>query len=524
MPSLEKYQVTVKPFKGAARAKLGEKIIAESEGCMVLYETGCPPCLYFPRTSILDGDLKESAKVSFCPFKGNANHFHLEVDKQSHEDLIWSYETALNESREISGYISFYPDRVNVETEVDLNAQLPVSGAFIPDSLINWAVLKAPSFSSLDELVSSYVDEIRAFHGDLCHIRVLVQTLHPQLLGLGFKWTDDGHGLEYFDVDDHILNNPVFTNSPLKEVVFKKGGVRVQLEKNPNLDAYPILKDFSEMGVTDYCALPLIFSSGHHNVLSIATRSPGGYTTADLGSIYQSLGLFGAILEKHIANRNMDTFLQTYLGSLSSQKLLAGKTKRGDGDEIRAVIVYSDLRNSTQLINELNHLDFLEVLNEYFDAIADAIISEDGEILQYIGDAVLGFFPITDPNDLDKVCLAAERAVEKAFTSLEEVNDRFANKEGYPIACGVALHLGKCVYGNIGTKDRLAFTSIGPCVNKTVRLESLCKSEGGPFLVSKEFAEASQNEYSLIGMRAIKGFKDEVEVYGKSLDSLKLVG
>ena len=88
--------------------------------------------------------------------------------------------------------------------------------------------------------------------------------------------------------------------------------------------------------------------------------------------------------------------LETYLGRSTGKRVLEGQIKHGDGQLIHAVIWFCDLRNSTNLADSMDTATYLAHLNRFFAAMAGAIIDHGGEILAYIGDAVLAIFPIAD--------------------------------------------------------------------------------------------------------------------------------
>ena len=63
------------------------------------------------------------------------------------------------------------------------------------------------------------------------------------------------------------------------------------------------------------------------------------------------------------------------------------------------MIWFSDLRQSTTMADRMSREDYLTVLNQYFDCVAGAVIEHNGEVLKFIGDAVLAIFPIENPSD-----------------------------------------------------------------------------------------------------------------------------
>ena len=112
---------------------------------------------------------------------------------------------------------------------------------------------------------------------------------------------------------------------------------------------------------------------------------------------------------------------------------------------------------------------FLELLNLFFDSVAGAILEYDGEVLRFIGDAVLAIFPFDDAaprsaaaaGEATRVCFKAIEAVREAERRVGEVN-RARRDAGAPeIRYGIGLHVGDVTYGNIGTPERLEFTVIG---------------------------------------------------------------
>ena len=158
---------------------------------------------------------------------------------------------------------------------------------------------------------------------------------------------------------------------------------------------YPILHDLRAQGCTDYVAMPFVFSSGQINVLSLATQHPGGFSTENLGQIHEVLPVLTRIFEVHAMRSTAVQLLDVYLGKQSGAKVLDGRVKRGDGEEVHAVIWFSDLRGSTGLADAMPRREFLSLLDDFFDCTAGAVLQHGGEVLRFIGDASLAIFPIS---------------------------------------------------------------------------------------------------------------------------------
>jgi hypothetical protein len=113
-----------------------------------------------------------------------------------------------------------------------------------------------------------------------------------------------------------------------------------------------------------------------------------------------------------------EDLLTTYLGQRSGERVLAGRTRRGDGEKIHAVIWLCDLRDSTRLSESIPLEDFFRSLNEFFDCTAGAVLEHGGEVLSYIGDAVLAIFTIAGTDrPLAEACFREEGACAAALAA-----------------------------------------------------------------------------------------------------------
>jgi adenylate cyclase len=205
--------------------------------------------------------------------------------------------------------------------------------------------------------------------------------------------------------------------------------------------------------------------------------------------------------------------LNAFIGPRISERILAGQVKRGDGDRIHAAFWYSDLRRFTDLSETLPAQDLLDLLNTYFEHCAAAAASRGGEILQFIGDAILIVFEIRRPEDEAMVCEAALDAAVDAFDAIAVANHR-RRRAGQPeIEFGLGLHVGTVTHANVGAPDRLAFNVVGPAVNKTARIQSLAKSTGTPLLLSEEFAAHVRRPLREVGEFDLRGLAGRQRIY-----------
>lgn len=147
----------------------------------------------------------------------------------------------------------------------------------------------------------------------------------------------------------------------------------------------------------------------------------------------------------------------------------------------------------------------LALLNAYFDKVIPAITREGGEVLKFMGDAVLAFFPGYDAGRSSASALIAARDI------LREI-DRSQFGE-IAVNVGIALHHGEVSYGNIGSGRRLDFTLIGPDVNLVSRIQTACGDLRVALLMSDAFRKEAQAEAVSAGWHTLKGFSQKVELF-----------
>ncbi len=168
--------------------------------------------------------------------------------------------------------------------------------------------------------------------------------------------------------------------------------------------------------------------------------------------------------------------------------------------------------HSTPLSRALGERRFLDLLNDYFEATAGAVLAHGGEVLRFIGDASLAVFPTRD-GDVREACERAVRAARAARERVLAANTQRRNTGQAPFASGIGLHLGRVLYGNIGTAARLEFSVIGAAANEAARIEGLCKDTGQDVVLSQTVREALGQALPSLGRHELRGVPQPVEVY-----------
>jgi uncharacterized protein (DUF427 family) len=97
------------------RVSLYGQPVAESRRSVILRETGYPDVHYLPRGDVDMGRLAASDHTTYCPFKGQASYWNIQVSDGEAEEAAWSYEAPFDEMASLKGHIAFYADRADVE-------------------------------------------------------------------------------------------------------------------------------------------------------------------------------------------------------------------------------------------------------------------------------------------------------------------------------------------------------------------------------------------------------------------------
>ncbi len=386
----------------------------------------------------------------------------------------------------------------------------PVSGSSEESPVLRWLMTDGRRITDPKSFLENFAMCLTEAGVDVSRITTGVPVLHPQLYSYSGLW-DRGKGVTERLYRADASQGAILTNSPIKSA-YEGSPCRSRLTAPAAEREFPILTELRRTGMTDYVVLPVPFSDGTNKALSLATTRDGGFSDGELTLFTAMTPAVASILEIQALRRMARTLLDTYVGRQSGGRVLAGQIRRGMGETIRAVIWLSDLRGFTSLSESLPRDDLIELLNQYFGPMCDAVEANGGEVLIFIGDAMLAIFPVED--DVIAAGRHALGAVRVAKAAVNRENERRASDGKPRIHYGLALHVGDVMYGNIGGEARLDFTVIGPAVNLTSRIESMCKNLDRSPLLSAEFARLSGVEAECLGEFELKGVAEKQLIYG----------
>lgn len=405
------------------------------------------------------------------------------------------------------------------EASADLPAA-PLAALCSDNPLVAWLWEKGWRLPTLGELTQGLGRAMNDAGISVMRLRVTLRTMHPQLAGLSYTWRRDTDEVEKFWPPLTVLQQDMFLKSPYALIFQGAGAVRRRLDIPEAAHDFPILEELGAMGATDYVALPLVFEDGRIHAMTLASDQPGGFLTSELETVAETQPVLARLLELHALRRTARTVLDTYLGKLTGERVWQGLIHRGDGEDIFAVIWFSDLRSSTALADALPRPVYLDLLNDYFECTAGAVLQHGGEVLKFIGDAILAIFPIGARSEHPETCAvhaaagaAAMAAVKEALARMAVLNEQREAAGERRLGFGIGLHLGDVMWGNVGSPERLDFTVIGPACNEAARLEAMTKTLSRPVILSAELARLVPHPLVSLGFHALRGVREPHELF-----------
>ena len=382
-----------------------------------------------------------------------------------------------------------------------------------------WLLEDGRRLSDLGDVVAGLARELAAGGLPLQRIYLAQRTLHPQMGALGFLWNRGDTTAQLIEREHSVTTSAAYLLSPMRRI-YEEGEKLIRrrlVGPQAELD-FPVLKELKEAGATDYAIFGLDLDGEARASMSITTDAAEGFSDAQIAGVGALMPLIAMVAEAHEWHRLAKSLLEIYLGADAGRQVLGGIVRRGQATTIAAAIWFCDLRDFTAMSNQLPRDEVMAVLNDYFDAMAQPVHAHGGEILKFIGDAMLAIFPMQDDLDRDNRCHVALQAAFEAFESLDGLNEMRASAGKPPIRAGIGLHAGSVSYGNIGAAigntARLDFTAIGPAVNLASRIQGLCRGLNRQLLASKAFASPCGSLLTPLGKFDLAGFPEPQEIYG----------
>lgn len=211
--------------------------------------------------------------------------------------------------------------------------------------------------------------------------------------------------------------------------------------------------------------------------------------------------------------KRLKSTMYRYMTQEVAEALLeSGDTGLG-GKKKKVSVLFSDIRSYTTLTEGMEAEEVVEMLNEYFESMVDAVFKYKGTLDKYIGDAIMAVFGSPLPIDDHEWC-AVQTAMEMAYR-LDDFNQHRAEQGKKTLKIGIGLHSDEVVSGNIGSSKRMELTSIGDGVNLASRLEGTSKMYGCIIVISEKTYEACKDRVWVreLDFITVKGKSEPVRIY-----------
>jgi len=180
--------------------------------------------------------------------------------------------------------------------------------------------------------------------------------------------------------------------------------------------------------------------------------------------------------------------------------------------EEKRIFLFSDMKSSTNIAEQLGHIKYFELLKEYYSDFSDAIIRHSGEVYQYIGDEIVISWKFEEG-------IKNNNCINCFFTMGEDLQkkaDWYTSNFGVAPTFKAGLHLGKVTTGEIGAlKKEIIFT--GDVLNTTARIQGLCNQYDVDVLISEdllvELNLGNQFQIRSLGITELKGKEEKMELF-----------
>jgi adenylate cyclase len=216
-----------------------------------------------------------------------------------------------------------------------------------------------------------------------------------------------------------------------------------------------------------------------------------------------------------------------YIAPTFMEELTKNPDKLKLGGEVRDLtVMFTDIRSFTAISERLSPEELIHLMNDFLTPMSDLVMNNRGTIDKYMGDAMMAFWnaPLDDPDHARHACLAALKMNEALIPVNEEVKAR-AEKDGrVPVLlnAGIGINTGPCSVGNMGSRQRFAYSALGDAVNLASRLEGQTKTYGVNIIVGEATQRSCPSLAFLeLDLLRVKGKEKPVRIFTLLGDELK---
>ena len=206
---------------------------------------------------------------------------------------------------------------------------------------------------------------------------------------------------------------------------------------------------------------------------------------------------------------DMVTVIRGIVPYISASTLKQAETGNTSTTRKELTFLFTDIRGFTTLCEGMEPEEVVTILNRYLDLETEIILNNHGDVDKFVGDEMMAFFE--GPRKEENACRAAMQIRSAMMKEREE-----REKKGLPVvAIGIGINTGNVVFGSVGARDRMDFTSIGDTVNLAARLEGANKAYGSKSIITEAVYERVQEQFLCreLDFIAVKGKNEPVRIY-----------
>jgi adenylate cyclase len=212
---------------------------------------------------------------------------------------------------------------------------------------------------------------------------------------------------------------------------------------------------------------------------------------------------------------NMTTVIRGVIPYISASTLKHAEREKPTTERKTLTFLFTDIRGFTSISESMSPDKVVQMLNHYLDLQASIIHSNNGEIDKFVGDEIMAFF---EGSKRDLNACRASIEIRKAMARERELAKRQGRQD---VSIGIGINAGQVVFGSMGAKERMDFTSIGDPVNLAARLEGTNKEYGTKTLITETVYEKVKDAILCreIDLVTVKGKTQPVRIYEVLQDS-----
>jgi len=288
----------------------------------------------------------------------------------------------------------------------------------------------------------------------------------------------------------------------------------------PIMDGFQVLE--ACLNDVDLRQIPIIMTSAMDEldaVVKCVELGAEDYLTKPVNPILLRARVNASLEKKRLRDQQRKLF-RTFATSAVAEELLAKGFSLG-GKYVNATAMFADIRDFTAISETQDPADTIELLNNYYALMFDAISQHDGIVNLIQGDGLMAIFGAPIPRENHR-----EQAVRAALSMqalLVPFNQSRAEHGKPQIRIGIGIASGTVIAGYAGTQERATYTCVGDTVNLAARLEAHTKSVGKPILINGNTRQGLPSNILLedLGEMVFKGKTQAVSVFAVRGDAGK---